>query len=601
MAADNSVSDGVSERARWANAWPTIAALVILTAGACLRLTIAVRHSADPAIDENEVVEQAAAFLGPDLTHHFLKYGPLTMYVLSGIYRIAAWLHGQTNLEYASRVFFEGAEHYTIARIYTYGWLSVLALAAFIVLRRQLGNAPALLACTLLSFPFVEILLDGARIDTPQAAFQGLALLALTEVVSPSARTGGRESSRLGYWLAAGCCAGLAFASKPLPGLLIAPAFPVASWLAAGQSVDGRARSLPARLGAAIASKGLWLAALACIVCGVAGDPAVLDLRHFIQSQTNAVALHSGHATVARTAISVTFGKLQTPFLAAVAVSAAVLALAREPRAAVIATFVIVYVSAFVGRANRLYFMVAPAAALCLFVGYGWAELSQRLARLSWPRSAVLAPWARWAWVPLAVLVVQGPARGCWRHSLRVSPTVEITRWIEANVPAGTRLFHLGRRPLGTYLMSTSEKVQASWGDHFQYDRHRYRFFREAFHLAYANYVKSGKPRYAIEVHGQPIFPRSANRNRRWVTDGLVKHARQKRQKYIVIAGHRRKEVHELGYRWLDQAKLELQFGGVAIFSVPDEAKAPLTPQAPEPLNAAAATQAQVAPSAPVR
>jgi hypothetical protein len=293
---------------------------------------MALRHSDAPAIDENEVVEQAAAFLGPDLTHYFPKYGPLTMYVLSGIYRVAAWLHGQTNLEYASRVFFEGAEHYAIARVYTYSWLSVLALTAFFVLKRQLGNAPALLACTLLSFPFLEILLDGARIDTPQAAFQGLALLALTEVVSPRVGAGGQATPRLQYWLAAGCCAGLAFATKPLPGLLIAPAFLVAGWFAA-----------------------------------------------------------------------------------------------------------------------------------------------------------------------------------------------------------------------------------------------------------------------------QPIFPRSANRNRRWVTDGLVKRAREKRQKYIIIAGHRRNDVRELGYRWFDEAKLEAQFGRVAIFSVPDEPTASSAPKSSNPLGASAAAHGPDERSAPVR
>lgn len=43
----------------------TLIALMILAAGTALRITIALRHSDSPAIDENEVVEQAAAFPGP--------------------------------------------------------------------------------------------------------------------------------------------------------------------------------------------------------------------------------------------------------------------------------------------------------------------------------------------------------------------------------------------------------------------------------------------------------------------------------------------------------------------------------------------------------
>lgn len=572
MGEENPVSGGVpASRRGGSNTWSTLAALLIFGVGTTLRLVIALRHSDSPAIDENDVVEQATVFMGPDLKHYFVKYGPLTMYALSGIYRVAAWLHGQTNLEYASRVFLEGEEQYAIARAYTYGWLSILAIASFFVLRRQLGSAAALLSCTLLSFPLVDVLLDGIRIDAPQAALQGLALLALTEVVSPPVGTEGRVRPSLRYWLAAGGCAGLAFATKPLPGLLIAPAFLVASWSAAARREDGSARPLLGRLGATVGSKGLWLAALVCAACAVAGDPALLDLHHFVKSQVDAVVLHSGNATVARFPIDLTFARLQTPFLVAVAVSAVLLALRREPRAAVIAIFVIVYVGAFVGRANRRYFMVAPAAALCLFVAYGWAELGRRLADARFPRRDAIAPWARWAWAPLALLMLWRPVRICWNHSLRISAAVETRRWVEAHIPPGTRIFHLGERQYGTYLVPRSEKIQATWGDHFHFGRKRYPFYREAFHLGYTNYAKSGKPRYSIEARDEDVYPRSAKKNKRWITDGLVKRARERKQKLIIISRKRQTDVRGLGYTWFDQAKLEAQFGRVAIFSVPDE------------------------------
>jgi hypothetical protein len=569
----------------------TLAALAIVALGTLLRMSVAVRHSNAPMIDENEVVEQAVAFMGPDLHFYFLKYGPLTMYVLSGIYRVAALLHGMTSLDYASRVFFDGAEHYAIARIYALAWLEVLALAAFFFLRRQLGRAPALLGCTLLAFPFVEVLATGVRIDVPQAAFQALALLALTEACA---------GPRSRYWLLAGACAGLAIATKPLPGLLIAPSFLLASWFAAAQRPDGSARPLLPRLGAALAGRGLWLAALAAVLLAVLGNPTLIDIRVFIQSQREAVALHSGNALHARSAISTTFLMLEPQFLLLTALAAVLCAIARERRALLVGLFVAVYVGAFVGRASRTYFMVAPAAALCLLVGYGFARAQ------SWLGARPASRWLEWLAIPLALGLVYAPARAIYVRSERPSRAVEASRWMEANVPAGTRMFHLGSRAYGTYLLTNNEKVQSAWGDHFDYGRHRYRFLREAFHLAFENYAKSGRPRYAIEVRDEAPHPRSSNKNKRWITDGLLRRAREKEQKYIVIAGYRGADVRALGYPWFDQAVLEQDFGGIAIFRVPDAA--PPAPVAPAAANLAepgtaeppSPREAPGAPSAPV-
>jgi 4-amino-4-deoxy-L-arabinose transferase-like glycosyltransferase len=297
-------AEGVRVKPFW---WEIAVALAIVIAGTLLRLSIAVRNAETPMIDENEVAEQAVAFLGPDLNFYFLKYGPLTMYAIAAIYRVAAALHGITPLEYASRVFLEGTEHYTIARVYTSSWLSVLALVAFFVLRRQLGVRAAWLACALLAFPLIDVLAFGARIDAPQAAFQCLALLALTEVV---ARPGWKA------WVAAGACAGLGIATKPLPGLLLAPAFLLASWFASAERADGSRRALLERLGVTFGAPGLWIAALACVICAVAGNPELIQVQRFIDSQRQAVELHSGDALQARSSIPDTFLALRWPFVA---------------------------------------------------------------------------------------------------------------------------------------------------------------------------------------------------------------------------------------------------------------------------------------------
>lgn len=563
-----------AEPAGWKRfGWELLIALAIIAVGTALRMITAVHNSAAPMIDENEIAEQAAAFLGPDLKFYFLKYGPLTMYAIAAIYRVAAALHGVTPLEYASRVFLDGAEHYAIARVYTIGWVSALALVSFLVLRRQLGARPAWLACALLAFPLIDVLAPGARIDAPQAAFQCLALLALTEVVT---------RPRWTTWLVAGACAGLGVATKPLPGLLIAPSFLLAVFFAASAAADPSARTLLARRGATAAAGGASLAALACVVCAIAGNPELLQIERFIDSQREAVALHSGNTLTAGTSIPKTFLTLHWPFVASAAVSSLALILLRDRRALVIVLFVSVYVGAFVGRQCRTYFMLAPAAALCLLIAYAWARAESVL-----PKRRV-GRWLRWAVVPLAVVLIEQPARAHWRRSMRVSQVLEVSRWMETNVPNGTRIFHLGRRAYGTYLVQATEKMQLQWGEHFEYGRYRYRFLKEAFRLGYQKYVESGRPRYVIEVRPERAMARHTNRNQRWITDGLVRRAREKKQRYIIVTGFRERDVRDLEYKWFNQAILEMQTTGMAIFRVPDapppsEAASPPPPPVPAP------------------
>lgn len=551
--------------------WTGLVALAIFVVGTSLRFSIASRHVDSPMIDENEVVEQAVAFMGGDRRFFFLKYGPLTMYVLAGIYHVAALLHGTTALDYASRVFFEGSEHYLIARLYVASWLSILALAAFASFRRHHGPAPALLVLTLLAFPVLEELSQGARIDLPQAAFQGLALLALGEAVS---------GGRLRYWLLAGTCAGLAIATKPLPGFLLGPCFIVASWFAARLRPDGTHRGWAARLGATLGSRGMWLAALAVAACAALGNPSMLDLQRFITTQRQAVELHSGNALQARTGLWTIWHGLGLEFIIALGASALLVLVTRDPRAILPALFIAVYLAAVYGRAARTYFMVAPAAAGCLLIGHGWVaarELGARWRRrhaqppagggdLSWRR----AGWARWGWAPAAALIAYGPAMTSWMRAERPNLGAEARRWIHENIPSMTRIFFVGWRPAGPQLVASNEKIEASWGDHFDYGRKNYAFLKQAFHLGFERYMQSDRPRYVLTVHDDLPYARASRRTPRRITDALLGEAQQKKLSYIILTGYREASWQDLGYPWFSGATLEREIGKTAIFKVPD-------------------------------
>lgn len=537
----------------------TLAAFFICAAGLLLRMKIAAYELDLPLIDENEVVEQAVAFMGGDLRYHFLKYGPFTMYVLAAIYHAVAAVRGLTPLEYASQVFFEGEEHYFIARVYVGFTVSVLALLAFFHFRRHYGVSPALFVCALLGFPLVDILTRGVRIDMAQAAFQGLVLLALGEAVT-------RPRHR--YWGAAGVFAGLAIATKPLPGLLILPSFVLASWLAAKRERGGELRKWSTRLSRTVASPGPWLAALACAGAAVAANPAMLDFGAFVESQRAAVELHSGSSAGSSQKITSSALALGWPLLIGVAASTGLLIFRREPKALLVAFFLATYVGAFATKPSRHYFLVAAAVAACLLVGHGFALATRS-------ESGTRArPWLRWAWLPLAALSLMTPVRTVLARGAKPSNALQARQWIYDNVPSGTRLFHAGWRPSGPQLIATSKKLQASWGTHFGYGRTNYEFLKQAFDVGYADYVKSGQPRYAIAVHNAKPLARGTRRTPRSVTDSLLKSARAKKQRYIVVAGFGAADVRELGYPWFDSAILERQFGGIAIFRVPDVVEA---------------------------
>lgn len=556
----------------------TLAALLICGVGLAWRLQGAAYDTSSPLIDENEVVEQAVAFMGGELRYYFLKYGPFTMYVLAGVYRLLAAVHAVTPLDYASRVFFDGAEHYFVARAYTAGTLSVLALASFFAFRRYYGSAPALLVCTLLGLPFVDVLTHGARIDMPQAAFQGMALLALGEVVL-------RPSRRV--WVLAGACAGLGIATKPLPGMLILPSFVLASWFAARSRPDAEPRRWAARLGAALASPGAWLAALACAVVAAAGNPALLDIRRFVESQRDAVALHSGEVSWSHQSVGSSALVLGLPFVVAALSAAVVCIVRRDPRGLVVASFLGVYLGAFAGRASRHYYMVAAAVAACLLVGHGFALAVSWATSL--PRPSRGRGWVGWAWLPLAgVLAAPGVAVVLARTSSPPYTTIA-RQWLYDHVPAGTRIVYVGWRGSGPQLVSTNKKTQARWGEHFAYGRDHYQFLKQAFDRGYADYEQSGRPRYSLTVHRDKPRPRGKGMSKA-ISVSLLRTAQAKKQAYIILAGVAAPDVHDLHYSWLDSAILEQQFGGIVIFRVPD---------APEPAAAVATPEPDAAASSP--
>src|SRR3954468_4888378 len=120
-------------------AWAAVT-VVFCVIGFYLRWLNAHGDLGSPSVDENDVVQQGVAFMGGEWKYYLPEYGPLPMYCLALLYRGVALLHGQTALEYAQRVFFDGAEQYLLARVFCAACYLPLAIASYRYLAPRFGR-----------------------------------------------------------------------------------------------------------------------------------------------------------------------------------------------------------------------------------------------------------------------------------------------------------------------------------------------------------------------------------------------------------------------------------------------------------------------------
>ena len=215
-------------------------------------------------------------------------------------------------------------------------------------------------------------------------------------------------------------------------------------------------------------------------------------------------------------------------------------------------------------------------AAGCLLIARGWALLAELAASArarGWTRAGSFLFTRSWpkasAWALFALIVAMGPVRSAEARATRPNPSTEARAWIESHVPSGSRIFHVGWRPSGPLMVATDEKLQARWGDHFDYGREHYAFLKEAFHLGYSNYMASDKPRYQLSVYDGRPTSRASKQTPRWVTDKLLANAQKDKTAYIILAGYRERDYAELGYRWFADAQVAAEFRKITIFKVP--------------------------------
>jgi glycosyltransferase involved in cell wall biosynthesis len=570
--------------------------LLCCALGFWLRWVNAHSDLGSPSVDENDVIQQAVAFMGGEWRYYLPEYGALPMYLLAALYRLVAWLRGLSVLDYAGRVFFDAQEQYLLGRLFCAACYVPLAVCSYRYLAPRFGRAAATISACLLSLPLLDQLTKSTvRIDVPQGSFQLGAMLLLALAV---------ETGRWRHWLGAGLCAGLGMACKPLPGLLVAPCFVAASWYAADVPAGGAAgpgKALLVRSVRSLARPALWAAGALALAVAVLANPSAADVKEFIRGQSNATSYYSGpNAPGAHLTAFEALRGLRLPLLISAALSTVAMVFLPDRRAKLIALFPLVYASAFWGRPVRAYYMVAPAMALCVVIGICLGLLIERRRPSGAPHvqravvpvrgnlparwSVVLAPGLALGFLALVTWV---PVHDLYLEKQLISNVTLAREWIHANVPAGTKVFQYGTFAAGPRLVAASAKQAAEWGDFFDYGREKYDFYERAFRHAYKQYRALGRPYYDIESYRAAAEP--ANRVKPWLARSLARRAARAGQEYIILAGYRGDDYRQLGYTWIDEVESLQQFGKTVIFRVPLATLAPATPASATPAPAAPA------------
>lgn len=167
------------------------------------------------SIDENEIVEIAAGYLGGDLDQRFYAYGPLMSYLLAGVYLVMALFSPLTADQLVQQVFFDNTQLYYAARFLN-GCLAIgTGWVVFIIIIRLWGRALAWFSLPLLMFPFLDIVVAfTVRVDTLLGLLYALTILFMVKAIN--------EKIPRNLLLSA-FFSGLAFVCKPLPALLLFP------------------------------------------------------------------------------------------------------------------------------------------------------------------------------------------------------------------------------------------------------------------------------------------------------------------------------------------------------------------------------------------
>ncbi len=481
------------------------------------------------SIDENDVVEFAAGFLGGDLDPHWYKYGPLYAYLLALVYALQSLFSAVPFAEFVEDIFFNPTRFYYTARLVNTLINILIALYTYRLTKKFFTEHVALLTLALAIFPFLDILVNyTVRVDTLLALWTILVLFYLVKV---------QQEQGIKNYLLAAVFWGLSLATKPLPALLLLPTAFLAHWLATAPRLTGSEQQNKSKRKSiektvkvknksaldnfinALINPSFYIFLISGLAVSFAANPySLINFNEYKMEQVRAVQSEGERNFIAGWDISRFFTLLGYVFtlLAVIVILYYLYKSIRQKNylQLTLLSYPLIFWLAFARGAAREYFYVPVIPVLMIFMAQFLVEMSTNVFRPA-PGSRrqhiiILAGLLLILLQPLTALLSRTwtlNKAGDYRSG---HTALAGKKWIEENISFNSKILLYGYYVNLPHLVDPNPQKQAQFGEYFMYFRWKNKFLTDHFLQAHADYLKSKLPTYDLENIRDPLREKEA-------------------------------------------------------------------------------------------
>lgn len=446
------------------------------------------------SIDENEVVEMAVSFMGGDFDYRFYKYGPLTSYVLSGIYYgvyLGERLFSKVTFDsFVQRIFFEKRnQFYFLARLLNFFFNLLLILLVFKYCLRFFDSWTLWLAVGLAALPLGELLSNfWIRVDTLQAL---CAFAAFYFIMSYYDINRHRADSKKKYkkkdkafknLILAGLFAGFSVAAKPIPGSIIIPVV-LFIFIVSSKKI----------------SPLYFFALIAVIFLGnFIGNPySILNISKFVNYNLSSITGEAKRSFLLGYNIT-RFFNVWGWTLTLAGFSCFIIGIFQKKDKILRLTciFPILYFGIFAFLPARNYFYIALVPYLAIVVARVLVLGCEKYLRDKSPTKQIVMITVG---IILAIFpVYKSIAKSVYYRSYNEYCCTAAERWIKENILAGSSFLFYGYYTNLPFLIDSNISRHANLAEYFMYHRRENEWWVGQYIQAFEKKIQSGCPTYRI-------------------------------------------------------------------------------------------------------
>lgn len=439
------------------------------------------------SIDENDIVEPALGFWEGDLDMYWYKYGPLTSYILSGIYAVSSLVQGVNTDTAAAKIFFDSDFFYITARALNLILSLLLGVVTYKLATDLFGKRSGYAALILGLFPIADLLSDfKLRIDTLLALWILLTIYSMVKLILE------RNNK---YYIFAGIFLGLALATKPLPALVLVPSiifFHIYYLITLRE--DGEIKIAPV-------DSNIVLLFLSGFITNTFFNPySILNFWAYLSDQINAVMNEGSRYFTPGwdiTRFASDFGYI---FITAVIVSAVYILtkIIREREifyAAVFSYAAFLWILFSFGAA-RDYFYIPVVPFIIIILSKLITDLTDKLFKgRTAPMLIILIVILAYPGEKVISRAIEWNSSGLLSEKHTAAAAME---WGYNNIDRNGRILLYGSYSNLPKFVDARMNAQAKLGEYFTYNRWKNRYLRKLFPKTHHNFIRGNEHIYII-------------------------------------------------------------------------------------------------------